>query len=110
MTSNTNMQCLCIPRVYQNIDEKKIFKIFKELNIGDIHKIDIVSKTTQKGEKYNRIFIHINHWFSSENANITRERLLNGKEIKIIYDNPWFWKISLYREPNKRKKDHENNK
>jgi len=28
---------------------------------------------------------------------MARERLLNGKEIKIIYDQPWFWKVSAYR-------------
>jgi hypothetical protein len=28
-----------------------------------------------------------------------RGRLLNGKDIKIIYDEPWFWKVSAYRPP-----------
>ena len=32
---------------------------------------------------------------------MTRERVLNGKEIKIVYDDPWFWKVSAYREPKK---------
>ena len=22
----------------------------------------------------------------------------SGKEIKIVYDDPWFWKVSAYRE------------
>jgi hypothetical protein len=35
----------------------------------------------------------------NENADAARGRLLNGKDIKIIYDDPWFWKISAYREP-----------
>jgi hypothetical protein len=44
------------------------------------------------------VYIHFRRWSNTENANIARERLLNGKEIKIIYDEPWFWKISAYRE------------
>jgi hypothetical protein len=32
---------------------------------------------------------------------MARERLLNGKEIKIVYDDPWFWKVSAYREVKK---------
>jgi hypothetical protein len=93
---------LCIPRVFVNIDEKRIRRIFDELNMGDILRIDVVSKTTNKGEKFNRVFIHFKKWFSNKNSDIARERLLNGKEIKIIYDDPWFWKVSSYREVNKK--------
>jgi hypothetical protein len=67
--------------------------------MGDIGRVDIIKRTTEKGEKFNRVFIHWKSWNSSDNANQARERLLNGKEIKIIYDDPWFWKISAYREP-----------
>jgi hypothetical protein len=91
---------LCIPRVFANIDEKRIRGIFDELSMGEIHRIDIVSKTTDKGEKFNRVFVHFRRWFANANADTARERLLNGKEIKIIYDDPWFWKVSAYREAN----------
>jgi hypothetical protein len=100
-TMPNNVPSLCIPRVFNNIDEKRIRRIFVELNLGEIQRIDLVSKTTEKGERFNRVFIHFKHWFSNENADISRDRLLNGKEIKIIYDDPWFWKISAYREANK---------
>ena len=97
-TLPTNIPSLCIPRVFVNIDEKRIRRIFDELNMGEIQRIDVVSKTTEKGEKFNRVFIHFKRWFSNENSDTARERLLNGKEIKIIYDDPWFWKVSAYRE------------
>jgi hypothetical protein len=90
---------LCIPRVFSNIDEKRIRHIFDELNLGIIERVDIVNKTTEKGEKFNRVFVHFRRWFSNSNADTARERLLNGKEIKIIYDEPWFWKVSAYRPP-----------
>jgi len=70
--------------------------------MGTIERIDMVSKNSEKGEKFNRVFVHFNRWNNTENACIARERLLNGKEIKIIYDDPWFWKISAYREAEKR--------
>jgi hypothetical protein len=100
-TLPTNIPSLCIPRVFPNISEQRILNIFKELNLGDIKRIDIVKKTTEKGEHFNRVFVHFAGWYANENADIARERLLNGKEIKIIYDEPWFWKVSAYREPNK---------
>jgi hypothetical protein len=88
---------LCIPRVYPNISEGRIRKIFDELNIGVIERVDIISKATEKGEKFNRVFIHMDRWFHNSNAYAARERLLGGKDIKIIYDDPWFWKVSAYK-------------
>ena len=88
---------MCIPRVYPNISEGRIRKIFDELNIGVIERVDIVSKNTEKGEKFNRVFIHMDRWFHNSNASVARERLLGGKDIKIIYDDPWFWKVSAYK-------------
>jgi hypothetical protein len=73
--------------------------------MGEIQRIDVVSKTTEKGENFNRVFVHFKRWFANQNADMARERLLNGKEIKIVYDDPWFWKVSAYREANK-KSDH----
>ena len=99
-TLPASIPSMCIPRVFANIDEKRIRRIFDELSMGEIQRIDIVSKTTEKGEKFNRVFVHFRRWFANGNADTARERLLNGKEIKIIYDDPWFWKVSAYREAN----------
>ena len=93
-----NVPSLCIPRVYPNINEARIRKIFDELALGTIDHLDIISKTTEKGEKFNRVFIHFRRWYTDGNAGVARERLLNGKDIKIIDDDPWFWKVSAYRE------------
>ena len=102
-TLPANVPVMCIPRVYANITESRIRKIFDDLNMGTIDHIDLVSvKGSEKAAKFNRVFVHLRNWNDSENSRIARERLLNGKEIKIIYDDPWFWKISAYREPERR--------
>ncbi len=98
-TLPANVPSLCIPRVFPNIDEHRIRGIFSSLDMGEIEKIDIVPKKTEKGEKFNRVFIHFRRWNTGGNADLARQRLINGKEIKIVYDDPWFWKISAYREP-----------
>lgn len=98
-TLPANVPSLCIPRVYSNIDEARIRRVFEELDMGDIQRVDVIGKTNEKGDKFNRVFVHFKQWNASENANISRERLINGKEIKILYDDPWFWKVSAYREP-----------
>jgi hypothetical protein len=101
MESIDEQRCktLCIPRTDINISEPFVRNIFNNLNIGIIGRIDLVKKQTEKGGQYMRIFIHINKWHNTENANIAKERLLNGKDIKIIYHDPWFWKISVYKAP-----------
>ena len=98
-TLPASIPSLCIPRVFHNIDEKRIRRIFDDLALGEIQAIDFVSKKTEKGESFNRVFVHFRRWFVNKNADTARERLLEGKEIKIIYDEPWFWKVSAYRPP-----------
>jgi hypothetical protein len=92
--------------VFTNWTENRIRRIFDDLGMGEIQRIDIVSKTTEKGEKFNRVFVHFKRWFANQNADMARERLLNGKEIKIVYDDPWFWKVSAYREATKKSEHH----
>lgn len=100
-TLPANVPSLCIPRVFTNWTESRIRRIFDELGLGEILRLDVVTKNTEKGEKFNRVFVHFKRWFSNHNADTARERLLNGKDIKIIYDDPWFWKVSAYRENTK---------
>jgi hypothetical protein len=95
---SNNFPSLCIPRVYPNIKEERIRKIFQELALGELERIDIVNKTSEKGEKFNRVFIHFKTWYAEGNAEVARKRLIEGKDIKIIYDDPWFWKVSAYKE------------
>ena len=82
------------------------------MKIGIIKRIDIKNTNTNPNSNNpknnpntktrNRCaFIHFNKWFDYGNGLIARERLLNGKDIKVIYDEPWFWKITAARnQPN----------
>jgi hypothetical protein len=95
------VECLCIPRVEAKITETQIKNIFNKLNIFIIDHIDIIFK---KEDKYKRVFIHIKKWLPTENANIALKRLNKNEDIKVIYDDPWFWKISTYKNAKKNKK------
>ena len=117
----SNIPSLCIPRVYKNISQEKILRIVEALDLGTVDHIDIVpiknagvgtdrrissgssgatgSAASMDASKFNRVFIHMN-WNSSGDANKVRERLLSDKEVKIIYDEPWFWKVRANRSQN----------
>lgn len=113
---------ICIPRVFVNIPAREIINIFQnKLNIGPIKKVDVVNNNTnhsinnnsinknkQKNDsrtdnnnsnhgnnQFKKVFIHFKYW--NEDKQHIRTMLNEGKIIKIVYDNPWFWKCSLNR-------------
>lgn len=89
---------ICIPRAFSNIDRRTIYNVFVNLFGHDaIERIDMVSKENERGEKFNRIFVHFNSWPRTQQSSIVRKRLLEGKTIDIVYDEPWFWKCSASR-------------
>ena len=84
---------LYIPRVYPNISELRIRKIFEDLSFGVIDRLEIINNTSKKGEKYNIVYIHFQEWYINSYAKEIRQKLLKGNDIKITYDDPWFWKV-----------------
>jgi hypothetical protein len=85
---------LCIPRVFNNISESKIRQVFDELGLGRISGVDIKERRNEKGDSFKRVYVHFEKWFWNEDAQSVRKKLVSGKEIKVVYDNPWFWKVS----------------
>lgn len=85
---------LCIPRVFNNITEARIRQVFDEIGLGKISRIDLKERKNEKGDSFKRVYVHFEKWFWNEDAQAARRKLISGKEIKIVYDNPWFWKVS----------------
>ena len=86
---------ICIPRVFTNTTRKHIFEVFSELKLGKIDRIDMVHKTNKENEEYFRVFIHFASWNKHNDTAISvRKKLLAGNEVKIVHQDPWFWKCS----------------
>lgn len=92
-----NLPSMCIPRTFVNITRSHVYKTINDLNLGVIDHIDMVRRKNEKGEDFQRVFIHFSKWHSNSVADRARTLLLSGKEVKVIYDDPWFWKISANR-------------
>ena len=90
---NSNNPSIRIPRVFPNITEDRIRGVFEDLDWGTISKIDMVARTNKHGEDYNLVFVHFESW--SDGTEAVREALANDKEVKITYDDPWFWRITI---------------
>ena len=96
---------LCIPRVFQNIGERRIRAIFINLGYPQINEIDFVccegrNKHTGQHENYNRVFVHFLPMSVTQQTFTVRRslrKMFNGEQVKIVYDDPWYWMVSLSR-------------
>jgi len=81
---------LCIPRVFANISWYRIKQVFISLNWGFVERVDVIPSGGTK-----RAFVH----FAPGKFTATKvlDALCEGKPVKIVYDEPWFWQISLSR-------------
>ena len=83
---------LCIPRMFQSITRQRVERVISEMRLGEIDYIDL-----HLGRDYQKVFIYFKTWFTTPFATTIKQRFLEGEELKIIYDDPWFWKCSLNR-------------
>lgn len=85
---------LCIPRTHANIRKERIFAVFRSLGLGWIGRIDVVEKMDESGTPFIRVFIHFTKWFENAQVRQFLEHLETQKSANIVYDEPWFWKVT----------------
>ena len=89
-----NEPSLCIPRVFPNLTWKYIKDVIEGQGWGEVERVDVVKKENDKGEKFNRVFIHFKKWNEDEETMKVRNELIGEtKGVKLVYDEPWFWII-----------------
>jgi hypothetical protein len=104
MTLKSSTPSICIPRAFNNIKSKQVEEVFNNVLSGEssgkcVARVDCIKRKDDKGQQFNRFFVHFKYWPNNELAQGVREKLMNGKDIKIVYDEPWFWKCSQSRIP-----------
>ena len=96
---------LCISRTHKNVREARIFAVLRQLNLGWVGKIDMVPKKiveknpdgTENTKEFVRVFIHFTKWFTkNRQTQQFLERLDSEGFVHIVYDEPWFWKVTKY--------------
>ena len=79
---------ICIPSIERNITSFDIKKTFEKLDIGKINRV-----TVKKKNKHSTAFIYLQSWnIKSKNAKIFYKKIIEGEEVNLIYEFPWFWK------------------
>jgi len=91
-----------IPRVFANIGEKRIANVFYNKDIGEVSKVDLVSRTNDKGDKYNMAFVHFEYLFETTAAKEFKNDVQNPEvKAKLTYEDPWFWLVLPFEEKEK---------
>ena len=79
---------ICIPSIERNISSFDIKKTFEKLEIGIINKIII-----KKKNKYSSAYIYLQKWnINNKKAKKFHQKIIEGEEVNLIYEFPWFWK------------------
>jgi hypothetical protein len=92
---------LFIPRVFPNITKERIIAIFRALDFPVIERIDFLlkngtNKKTGAPQPYNCVYVHF-YGASGNHKRVIDDiwKLIRGETLKIMYDEPWYWLVSL---------------
>lgn len=92
--SDVTEPSICIPRVPMTFSDGVVIEIIKELNLGDIEKVDLINKTDRNDNDYMMVFVHMRSWNMEGSAGETRDQLMNNEKIQIVYDDPHYLILS----------------
>lgn len=89
-----NYPSMCIPKTPATITRHHIIQKIEELKLGEIEKCILVPCTKLQHQKYQRVYIYFKQWNEDHPTAVkARSRLLEGKDVKVFYDDFHFWKI-----------------
>jgi len=86
---------LCIPRVFNNIGWRRIKQHMIEANLGFVERVDVIPVA---GGAYKRAFVHFAAGKWNMRDGTARDALIalqSGKRIKLEYEEPWYWLVSI---------------
>ena len=88
---------ICIPHARKDTNATQVKDVFEKLFGNNcIKHVDCREYRSNRDQSFfKRYFVHFNFW--PESAKTIQNKLLAGKEIKIVYSEPWFWKCSATR-------------
>jgi hypothetical protein len=89
---------ICIPRTLNNVTWRDVKDTFEKLlGKGTVERVDVVTRRDED-TPFCRIFVHMRYWdMNNDTVAGWRQTLVDGGEIKVVHDHPWFWKCVASR-------------
>ncbi len=82
---------LYIPRVFENISEDRIKKVFDTALLGKVSHVDFVLQHNGK-QPYKSAYIHFEEWYNNDTSRDFQSRIRNTEEkVQLTYDKTWYW-------------------
>jgi len=91
-----NTPVLFIPRISTDVTKAQVQRVFENLNLGKIKRIDLVKNLYQ--DNCQKVFIHYDTFLKNKKTEFIISRFNENKDVKIIYDTTYlfFWKVNKY--------------
>jgi uncharacterized Zn finger protein (UPF0148 family) len=84
-----------IPTVKVNTTEEQIKRVFKQLDLGVVSRVDFVER--EKG--HNMAFVHFDYWMINNSSYLLQERILFQGQGKVVFNDPYFWIVMENKNP-----------
>jgi len=86
---------LCIPRVENGLCVEYIKQKFEKWNIGKVVNITEIPLHMDPSHKRVMVDMYINT--KHTNSAYVLDRFEQGQNVKLVHNNPWFWKMVVAR-------------
>ena len=91
---------ICIPHTWGTTTWMQVKEVFEQLfGVGCIERVDVVKRrnhnppqSSGRQQEFAKVFVHFKAWPDTDMAQEFRNTILEGKCMKIVYNEPWFWK------------------
>lgn len=88
---------LFIPSVTATTSQAQVKRVFDNLNIGVVSRVDFVEKE-QDSCKF-MAFIHFDYWYVTDTSYYLQEKILEEGQGKIVYNDPYYWIVRENKNP-----------
>ena len=90
---------LYIPCVYCNISKQFLLETFRNMGLGEVSRIDFVQRQINNidnsvSHPFNQAFVYFAYWNRNPIVDKLHREILNPNlDAKLVYDEPYFWRL-----------------
>jgi len=83
-----------IPRVLSNINALEIGHFFEYYDFGKVMGVDLFPRN----RRFNKAVLYFEYWKQNEMVKTFYEKIMAGRETRVMYDEPNYWNLYLNHE------------
>lgn len=82
-----------IPRVLSTINALEIGHFFEYYDFGKVMRVDLFPRN----HRFNKAVLYFEYWNQNEMVKTFHEKIMAGRETRVMYDEPNYWNLYLNR-------------